>query len=383
MMFNPITYTQELVAFNTINPPGNEEACGLFVAQTLEDHGLTVERQKFGDKRINVVARLEGSDPSLDPLVLTGHLDTVPLGEVDWQYAPLGGEIVDGKLYGRGSSDMKSGVAAMMATAFEIAKTPIEDRKRGITLVFTSGEETGCEGAKHLVEHLMDGQNNILGKASAMIVGEPTQNQYSNAHKGAMYMRAVLSGKTAHSSTPELGVNAIYKAARTISSIEDYGFNVPPHPQLGAPSINVGMINGGLNVNSVPDRAEFTIDVRTNAMQDHALFFNDLKTYLGADVDLEVFSNMEAVATDLDDPFTLLVAQACADVLKTEFNPQPAGLPFATDAAALNPHYQCPTIILGPGEQDVMHQTDEFCYVHRIEQAVEIYTKIAKQWCLA
>lgn len=377
-MFDPIKYTQKLIAFDTVNPPGNEEACGLFVAETLEQFGFEVDRQLFGERRINVVAKLSGSDASLDPLVLTGHLDVVPLGDVEWKSDPFGGEIIDGKLYGRGSSDMKSGVATMMAAAIELAQLPGAKRQRGITLIFTSGEETGLDGARHLVET----KNDDLGRASAMIVGEPTENQYSNAHKGALYMRAVLRGKTAHSSTPELGVNAIYKAARAISAIEDYGFNVEPHPQLGAPSINVGMINGGLNINSVPDQTAFTIDIRTNAMKDQLAFVEDLQTYLGPDVEIEVLRNMSAVSTELDDPFIQLVSRSCSDALGDEFEPTPRGLPFATDAACLHPHYQCPTVILGPGEQDVMHQTDEFCYVHRIEQAVAIYSAIVREWCL-
>lgn len=378
-MFDPVKFTQELVAFDTINPPGNEKACGLHVATALEKHGLTVERQLFGDKRINIVMDLDGADADQDPLLLTGHLDTVPLGELEWSHPPLGGDIIDGKLFGRGSSDMKSGVAAMMATAIEIAKNPRKNRRRGIKLVFTSGEECGCDGAHHFLATGGPG----LGRASAMIVGEPTENQYSNAHKGAIFMQAVLSGKTAHSSTPELGVNAIYKAARAIASIEDYGFNVGPHPQLGAPTINIGLMGGGLNANSVPDRAFFTIDIRTNAMKDHAAFFSDLKSYLGDEVDLEITSQIPAVSTALDDPFTQVTAKACADVLGDAFNPEPVGLTFATDAGVLHPHYQCPTIILGPGEQSVMHQTDEFVYVHRIEQAVRIYTQIAQDWCLA
>lgn len=377
-MFGPVKFTQELVAFDTINPPGNEEACGLHVAAELERHGLPVECQLFGDKRINIVMTLDGADADEDPLLLTGHLDTVPLGELEWTHAPLGGEIIDGKMYGRGTSDMKAGVAAMMATAIEIAKTPKQDRKRGIKLVFTSGEECGCDGAHHLIA--TGGPD--LGRASAMIVGEPTENQYSNAHKGAIFLQAVLSGKTAHSSTPEQGVNAIYKAARAIASIEGYGFNVGPHPQLGAPTINIGLMGGGLNANSVPDRAFFTVDIRTNAMKDHAAFFNDLQTFLGDDVALEITSQIPAVSTELDDPFTKATAKACAEVLGDEFDPDPVGLTFATDAGVLYPHYQCPTIILGPGEQSVMHQTDEFVYVHRIEQAVRIYTEIARDWCL-
>ena len=367
-----VALTQQLIAFDTINPPGNEEACGEFVAGILDDAGFAVERQKFGEKRINIIAKLPGPGP----LVLTGHLDTVPLGDAPWSEDPFSGAIKDGKLYGRGSSDMKSGVAAMMIAAMKLAKQGA--RRHGLTLIFTSGEETGCTGAIHLVTHGQD----IMGMASAMIVGEPTENQFSTAHKGALYMRAKTSGVTAHSSTPELGDNAIYKAAKAISKIEDYGFNEAPHPLLGTPTINVGMMKGGLNVNSVPDSAEFTIDIRTNAAKPHSNFRADLETYLGADIALETFTDMPAISTDMDDPFTRVVAAACETVLQDEYRGTPKGLPFFTDASALQPHFQCPTIILGPGELSTMHQTDEYCRVDRIEQAVDIYTDILQNWCL-
>ncbi|PHS38249.1 MAG: hypothetical protein COA91_08330 [Robiginitomaculum sp.] len=381
-----VKLTQKLIQFDTVNPPGNERECGLFVADILAQAGFEIECQEFGDQHINVIAKLPGGSsghsPKGDfddaPLVLTGHLDTVPLGDAPWSVAPWSGDIRGGKLYGRGASDMKSGVAAMIVAGLAFAQTDKANRRRGLTLVFTSCEETGCQGALHLVqEGTID-----LGEASAMIVGEPTENQFCTAHKGALFIRAHTQGVTAHSSMPDLGDNAIYKTAKAITKIENYGFNEAPHPFLGSPTINVGMVKGGLNVNSVPDSAEFTIDIRTNAAKPHSAFFDDLDGYLGDDIKLETFTDMPAISTDLDDPFTRIVAGACQVVLKDSYQDIPTGLPFFTDASALHPHYQCPTIILGPGELSTMHQTDEYCLVERIEQAVEIYGRVINNWCL-
>lgn len=378
-MFDVVEYTRQLIRFDTTNPPGHEAECGAFTAKTLADAGFHVEEQRFGDSRMNVIATLPGEDPEAGPLVLTGHLDTVPLGKAEWSYPPFGADIIDGKLYGRGASDMKSGVAAMIGAGLRFAELSGGKPARGLTIVLTSGEETGCAGALHLVKEGRD----FLGKASAMIVGEPTANRISTAHKGALFIAAKTAGVTAHSSQPEQGVNAIYKAARAISKIEDYGFNEKPHPLLGSPTINVGMVSGGMNVNSVPDHAEFTIDIRTNAAKAHGDFFSDLKQYLGEDVTLSTFTDMPAISTSVDDPFTKLVAGVCRQVLDADASPNPVGLPFFTDASALNSHYQCPTLILGPGEPPTMHQTDEYCFVHRITEALEIYSKIAGLWCLA
>ncbi len=374
-----VKLAQKLVRFDTVNPPGNERECGLYVANVLAKAGFETKCQEFGDQHINVIAKLPGRSSSDGPLVLTGHLDTVPLGDAPWSIAPFTGIIKDGKLYGRGASDMKSGVAAMIVAGLTFAQTDEAERRRGLTLVFTSCEETGCQGALHLAQ---DGTME-LGEASAMIVGEPTENQFCTAHKGALFLRASSQGVTAHSSMPELGDNAIYKTAKAITKIENYDFNEAPHPFLGSPSINVGMVKGGLNVNSVPDRAEFTIDIRTNAVKPHSAFLDDLDGYLGDDIKLEAFTDMPAISTDPDDPFTRIVAHACQFVLKDDYQDMPTGLPFFTDASALHPHYQCPTIILGPGELSTMHQTDEYCLVKRIDQAVEIYGLIINDWCLS
>jgi len=377
-MFDVVEYTRDLIRFDTTNPPGREAECGDFTAKTLEDAGFHVERQPFGESRMNVIATLAGTNPEKAPLVLTGHLDTVPLGTVEWAYPPFDADIIDGKLYGRGASDMKSGVAAIIGAGLQLIETSNGTPERGLTIVLTSGEETGCAGALHLVKE----GSQYLGKASAMIVGEPTANQVSIAHKGALFIAAKTKGITAHSSQPEQGDNAIYKAAKAITKIEEYGFNEKPHPLLGSPTINVGMISGGMNVNSVPDQAEFTIDIRTNAVKPHENFFDDIDGYLGSDVALETFTDMPAISTPLADPFTALALDVCKDILGTENVQEPDGLPFFTDASALNTHYQCPTLIIGPGEPHTMHQTDEFCYVDRITEGMKIYGKIVEKWCL-
>lgn len=378
-MFDAVAYTQELVRFDTTNPPGREAECVEHVARTLEAFGFRVMRQRLDDARMNAVAVLPGTDSTLMPLVLTGHLDTVPLGAAPWTCAPFGGEILEGKLYGRGASDMKGGVAAIVAAAGRLGEQTNGAPRRGLTVVLTCGEETGCAGALHLIEN----SRASLGAASGLIVGEPTANRIAIAHKGALFIAAEADGVTAHSSRPELGVNAIYKAARAITKVEDYGFNEPPHPLLGSPTINVGMMTGGMNVNSVPDSARFTIDIRTTAANGHERVFEELKTYLGPGVSLKTFTDMPAVSTQIDEPLVQLALAACREVLGEDRAQDPHGLPFFTDASVLERHYRCPTVILGPGEPAAMHQTDEYCRVDRIQEAVSIYAMIVHRWCAA
>ncbi|KJS37314.1 MAG: hypothetical protein VR70_12695, partial [Rhodospirillaceae bacterium BRH_c57] len=143
-----VALTRRLIAFDTINPPGNEQACAEYLRDILAAAGFETDLHALGAGRASLVARLGGGANGSDPLCFTGHIDTVPLGAQPWTRDPFAGEIVDGKLYGRGSTDMKGGVAA-----FVIACIVEAERLRdgpGVVLVITAGEETGCDGAAAL-----------------------------------------------------------------------------------------------------------------------------------------------------------------------------------------------------------------------------------------
>src|SRR5207237_9834947 len=172
-----------------------------------------------------------------------------------WTRNPLGGEVDAGRRYGSSSRDMKSSIAAMVEAALRLAKTPL--RKAGITLVLLAGEETGCEGAAHLAK-----VPGALGRAGALMVGEPTGNRPVIGHKGALWLRARARGVTAHGSMPQMGVNAVVKAAQAVLALSSFRFDVPPDALLGAPTLNGGTIKGGLNVNSVPAEAVIGIELR-------------------------------------------------------------------------------------------------------------------------
>ena len=363
--------TQALVRFDTINPPGNERLCAEHLGSILNDAGFAVSYHEFAETRTSLVARI-GGDADAKPLCFTGHIDTVPLGAAPWSVDPFAADIADGKLYGRGTSDMKSGVAAFVVAAIRLAREL--ETGPGMVLIITAGEETGCEGAYHLA-----GLGNVLGDAGAIVVAEPSSNLPFIGHKGALWLKAVASGLTAHGSMPELGVNAIYKAARTISQLEDFDFNVARHPVLGKPTLNVGTVHGGMNINSVPDRAEVGIDIRTLPDQDHGDLCAHLSSYLGDDIAVEPVVDVGSVWTDPAEDWMLDVFDVMAEILGKM--PEVCTATYFTDAAALTPAYGGPpTVILGPGEAAMAHQTDEYCVVDRIDQAVNAYVEIAKRW---
>ena len=367
-----IELTKKLLAFNTVNPPGNERESARFVGELLQEGGFKVDYYEFDELRTSLVATKLFSAGKA-PICFTGHLDTVPLGLGKWEVDPFGGLLEGDKIFGRGASDMKGGVAAMITAALSLADG--RGGKAGISLVLTAGEEIRCRGAEYLAS-----LGSALHQAGALVVGEPTANYPVLGHKGILWLEASTSGITAHGSMPEQGDNAIYKMARAITRLEKFDFKVSPHPVLGNPTLNVGTVSGGININSVPDRATIGIDIRTIPEQDFDDLQRELQTYLGEEVRLKNLQASPAVSTDPGDDWVRDVFQVMAAYIGQD--PKPRGIPYYTDASALSAALGYPpTIIMGPGEPEMAHKTDEYCYVSKIEAAAEVYGEIARRWC--
>jgi succinyl-diaminopimelate desuccinylase len=366
-----IALTRALLRFDTINPPGRERECARHAGALLEEWGYRVDFHEYAEARTSVVARAGGSG-SKAPLCLTGHVDTVALGVSPWTRDPFAGESDGDRLYGRGSSDMKAGIAAILLAARNVSKklsgTP------GIVLVLTAAEEGGCIGSQHLA------RTQLLGRAGAMIVGEPTSNYPFVGHKGSLKFHAKFRGVSAHGSMPELGVNAIYKAAKAVSRLEGFDFGVKPHPVMGGPSLNVGTFAGGQGVNMVPDEASIGVDIRTVVGMDHASLLGRLKDLLGEEAELEVFSDMNAVWTEPEQEWVQRVFEISGRHLGAR--PGARTATYNTDAGNLLKAYAgAPTVVLGPGEARLAHQTDEYCSMARILESVAIYEELIRDWC--
>jgi succinyl-diaminopimelate desuccinylase len=364
--------TRKLLAFDTVNPPGNERPCAEFIAGILQAAGFEVRPFEFDEGRTSLVADLCFNDDR-DPICFSGHLDTVPLGRGAWSKDPFGGQQEGDRIYGRGAADMKGGLAAMIVAALNIAGS--STGVGGMKLVLTAGEENGCQGAAYLA-----GCESALGQAGALVVGEPTANYPVVGHKGAFWLEAVTTGLTAHGAMPDQGVNAIYRAARAIAKLETFDFGIDPHPVLGAPTLNVGTISGGININSVPDRTSFAIDLRLIAGQSIDQVHRQLQTLLGDEVELNRLTAAPAIYTDPGHGWV----QEVFSIMETYLGerPVPRAEAYFTDASALTAAFgDPPTVILGPGQPEMAHKTDEYCDLSRIETAVRIYEEIACRWC--
>jgi succinyl-diaminopimelate desuccinylase len=365
---DPISLTRSLLSFQTVM--GNERDCARMAGAMLQEWGFAVDYYEYQEGRTSVVARAGGAEAK-GPLCLTGHLDVVPLGSRRWSKDPFRGESDGDRLYGRGTSDMKAGVAAMLLAARSFSKKL--NGSPGIVLVLTAGEEGGCIGSKHLA-----GQRKLLGRAGAMVVGEPTSNYPMVGHKGSLKFHARFRGVSAHGSMPELGVNAVYKAARAVSQLESFTIGSAGHPVMGKPTLNVGTFAGGSGVNLVPDEAVIGVDIRTVPDVDHEKLISELKSLLG-DAELDVFSNLKPVWTAPDEAWVRRVFEICKPFVGEA--PAARTAPYMTDAANLLKAYAgAPTVVLGPGEAAQAHQTDEYCSMERTRQAVAIYEALIADW---
>lgn len=364
---------QDLIRINSAG--ADEGIVSRHCALLLEAVDADVQTIHWEPNREQIVARVDGSGP---PLTLAGHVDTVPARAADWAVDPWAAEIDGGRLVGRGSSDMKSGVAAMITAVVGHLRRP--HSCRGIQVVLTSGEETGCHGALRI-------PGAALCSGGPMVVAEPTANALVPAHKGAYWLALRARGRAAHGSAPELGDNAVVRLARAAVALHDHD-GWPTDDRFGPVTANVGLLRGGVQPNVVPDSAELLLDLRTVPGAEPKALRDKVVELVGEDVDIDQLVDLPLIDTGLDDPFLELVGGALSAVGLPGEPAPPAR--FFTDASALvgllagqsaGTPAVVPTVILGPGEPDQCHVVDEFCRVDRVEQATEVYRELLTAWC--
>ncbi len=364
--------TRKLIAFDTINPPGQEFDCATFLADILEGAGFRIKLHDWQSRRPNLIATLPATEaPARDAIVYSGHLDTVPLGQADWSVDPFAGAVKNGKLYGRGASDMKSGVAACVMAGLALAREPV--RRADVRLILSAGEETGCEGVLALAKDPA-----TLGTCAALIVAEPTDNRPFVGHKGALWLKLVHKGVTAHGSMPDKGVNAIFAACRSVEALRGLDFGVAPHPVMGGPSLNVGNMTAGMNVNSVPDFAHVGVDIRSTVGQSNAQIKAQLADLLDDDVEIVTLNDMDHVYTDPETPWICEVFSVVEEV--SGIAPEVGTATYFTDASVLRPVMGNPaTLIMGPGAMAMAHQTDEYCETALMDPCIEVFTRLGRR----
>lgn len=356
----------ELIAIDSCDPPGRELEIADYLAGVLGDRGIEAEVDEFAPGRANLYARLKGSDIR-GSLVFSAHLDTVPVGTTGWQRKPFEADIDTGRLYGRGASDMKGGVAAMTLAFISIAssKTPLSG---DLVLAFSGGESSNCIGAKRFVERKM------FAEASAILVSEPSSLDLVIAEMAALWLRVSAKGRTGHISGNR-GISAIDKMLDYVRDLESLEIPFDADPMLPLPSLRVGRIAGGSAVNVTPDQCSVELDIRLRPGTDYraviALLERDGFT-------VEVLDFKKAVATDVSHPFV----KTCATTLNNIMghHPKYIGVSYYSDATIYTSAWNTPFAIIGPGELGMSGQPDEFIVIDKLVQSVDVFRAIAENW---
>ncbi|MBN2247467.1 MAG: M20 family metallopeptidase [Coriobacteriia bacterium] len=368
-MNEAVALAQRLVRLNTAD--GSERTAAEACAKALEGSGARVEIVPMATGRAHLIASV--GDVAHAPLVLSGHLDTVPFGGLPWTHGALSGDISGGMLHGRGAADMKGGVAALVTAVARHAAHHADGP--GVLLVLTADEETGCNGARHLVA------TRQLPEGGPLLIAEPTDLLIAHGHKGVLWLLASAQGRAAHGSRPDLGRNAIVPLARFVSDLSEAGLP-GSHPEMGDVTVNVGTFHGGTKVNLVPDAASAEIDIRLVAGVDSRSLLARVTALAGDGIDIEVAEDLPAVYSPADGPFASHVSARCEAVLGTSTHRSP--LSYFTDASVLvNALESSEVVFLGPGDPGQAHTLDEHCPISQIEAAADLYEDVLRTWAVS
>jgi len=363
----------DLVAIPSVNPldgpvgEGRGEAqAAAFVASRLREADIECELREAPPGRPTVLARVPGK--SDEAIWFDAHLDTVS-GE-GMAFEPFAPKIEGDILYGRGASDNKGSLAAMMAALIEVARGQ-EKPPATVLLTATADEEYRMRGMMGLLESGL--------RARAAVVGEPTGLEIVIAHKGVARFRVATKGKAAHSSQPEQGANAIYRMGKVIQALEAYakgGVGRETHPLLGRATLSVGVIRGGEYVNVVPDRCEIEVDRRLLPGEEARKAVGDVRAYLSsaveADVGLKV-SGADFVVPGLSLAADHALVQAVAGVMREVTGKAPVSGMMGTTHAGPLAEAGIPALVLGPGQLGQAHTATEGLDLNQLEQAAALY----------
>jgi len=360
-----------LIRSRSLNPPGDVRECAGLIVDDLKRRGLPAEVVEEKPGVANVVSQLSGQTGG-KTIIWNGHFDVVTPGE-DWNSAPFGGEFRDGYIYGRGASDMKSGVAAMIVAlgALKKAGAPFKGR---IVFQAVGDEETGSDAGT-----LCMIRRGIGAGAEWAIVSEPTNLQVAIGNRGLRWLEVTVKGRASHAGRPYIGANAIHAAARIINELERLEFKAH-HPlfEIPHPSLSVTMIQAGSKVNIIPERCTFSIDRRLMPGETSESILREIKEVLKKCAS-EGISSEVRIAHEGWDPYAIDPSSPLAKILCGVIEevvgqfPQIKGKAGCTDASHLYHQAGIPSVCFGPGLEDLAHKANERVALEKVVQAAQIY----------
>ena len=381
---DPVALARALVATPSVNPGleasgAGEAAIAELTAAWLRGWGLSVEMSEVAAGRWNVVGRLEEEGEGKGEgvgrtLLLNGHLDTV--GVAGMSVEPFGAELRDGRLWGRGSCDMKGGVAALLAATAKIARNPPPG---ALVVALTADEEHASLGMEALVRFGM--------RADAAVVCEPTSLAVMPAHKGFVWIEAAFRGRAAHGSRPDAGVDAIEHAGRYLTALGALRRRLraqEPHPLLGHGSFHAGTIEGGSAPSVYPDACRLVLERRTLPGESAADVMEEFQAVLdelaaeAPELDAKLTRGLARPATEVPNDSPLVAGLLAASVAEG-VDPVLAGMTAWVDGAFLN-EAGTPAVCFGPGSIAQAHSADEWIDPSEIVTCAAVLERFSRDY---
>ena len=386
-----IELTRSLVRVRSVVDPATgttEREAAELVAAELRAGGFSPVMQEVAPGRPNVICDWAGSgfDPARDrTLMFEGHTDVVTEGDpAAWSVDPFGAEIRDGRLYGRGSADMKGGVAGAIA-ALEAVRRVAPDLPGRVRLGIVVDEEAMMIGIKAFIE------SGWARDVDGAIVCEPEENELCLFQKGAMRLHVRVTGVMSHGAMPYAGVNPVRALARFAVRLEDLEQGeqerLGTHPFLGlpwlTPTVIKAPVEGEAQFNVMPERAYLAVDVRTVPGQDHdellariqAIAADEAGRHERLAIEVELFESRPWTETPADDPLVAALEAAYPDTIGGP--PRYGGVPGATDGTFLRAGAGVPIVTVGPGDREIPHRRDEFVRTDDLVAAARLYAAAA------
>jgi succinyl-diaminopimelate desuccinylase len=355
---------KKLISAQTTAEKGELAAAEIILAE-FGRSAIDCKIDSWQSNRANVIAKVKSSRRR-PGLLFACHIDVVGPGEAPWKYPPFSATKVNGKIYGRGSSDMKGGTAAIVTAIREIVDSSVK-LNGDIIFLAAAGEETDSCGAKRFVHNCGD-----IGPLAGIVIPEPTNFDAVTGHRGLLWVQFDTTGKCAHGSTPQLGVNAISSMKNLLDKLEIY----EQRRLTEGCSMSINTINGGKSINVVPDQCSITVDIRTTIEQTHAGLIGDFKVILkelkkqkpSFEGNIKIVRDTAALNTDNNCHFVKEFCD-CLGITETKT------VGFCTDGPALGP-LNTPVVIFGPGNPEFCHKADEYIEIADVKKAVEYYKNI-------
>lgn len=369
-----IALLKEILAIPSVNGADNEGAVAEFIANYLKEKHIDAFVQQIDETHANIIAKLEGK--SSETVVWNGHLDTVPYGSTEeWNTDPSIPVEKNGRIYARGASDMKSGLAAMVYLLGEIGESG-EKPEQTILFLGTCDEEKSGLGAEKILEEI------DLSSGSLLLIGEPTGCKLGVAQKGCIWAQMNISGKTSHGAYPEEGYNAVEYGMKIVCRIKKWVTEYE-HRVLGTATAQVTMIQGGIAPNMTPDFAEILLDIRTvpgisaeDVEKKIKKICREEVEETNGEVKFEVRIKNARRAIEIAEEERWL-KEFKAYLKQNGAETEEIGINYFTDASILTKkESEIPVLLFGPGEPRLAHKPNEFVELEKYEKYIEILGEI-------